>query len=118
MAKVLMNLHFLSFDETVQKMIALYDSYHFCEFAGGVFNPFSVLNVFDGFKFSNYWFQTGTPTFLVQMLQDTNYDLCLLLDGIEAPVSLFADYRVDSNNPIPLIYQSGYLTIKEYDERF
>lgn len=108
----------LSFDETVEKMTALYDGYHFCEFAEGMFNPFSVLNVFDGYKFSNYWFQTGTPTFLVEMLQESNYDLRLLMDGIEAPASSFTEYRVDSNNPIPLIYQSGYLTIKEYDKEF
>ncbi|MEG0647829.1 MAG: ATP-binding protein [Bacteroides sp.] len=108
----------LSFDETVAKMTALYDGYHFCEFAEGMFNPFSVLNVFDGFKFSNYWFQTGTPTFLVEMLQKSNYDLRLLMDGVEAPASSFTEYRVDSNNPIPLIYQSGYLTIKEYDKEF
>ena len=52
------------------------------------------------------------------MLQETEYDLRTLLDGIEAPSSMFSEYRVDSNNPIPLIYQSGYLTIKAYDERF
>ena len=48
----------LTYEETLNKMTALYDGYHFCEFAEGVFNPFSVLNVFDGYKFSNYWFQT------------------------------------------------------------
>lgn len=52
------------------------------------------------------------------MLQKTEYDLRTLLDGIEAPASVFSEYRVDSNNPIPLIYQSGYLTIKGFDERF
>ena len=68
--------------------------------------------------FDNYWFQTGTPTFLVEMLQETEYDLRTLLDGIEAPSSMFSEYRVDSNNPIPLIYQSGYLTIKDFDREF
>ena len=96
----------------------MYDGYHFCEFMEGVFNPFSVLNVFDGFKFSNYWFQTGTPTFLVEMLQKSEYDLRTLLNGIEAPASMFSEYRVEANNPIPLIYQSGYLTIKDYDKEF
>ena len=104
--------------ETLQRMKAMYDGYHFCEFAKGVFNPFSVLNVFDGYKFDNYWFQTGTPTFLVHILQKTKYDLRILLNGIEAPSSVFSEYRVDSNNPIPLIYQSGYLTIKGFNERF
>lgn len=59
----------LMWEETLAKMEAMYDGYHFCEFSEGVFNPFSVLNVFDGRKFSNYWFQTGTPTFLVEMLR-------------------------------------------------
>lgn len=108
----------LTWEEVLQKMKSTYDGYHFCEFAEGVFNPFSVLNVFDGYKFDNYWFQTGTPTFLVKMLQETEYDLRTLLNGIEAPSSMFAEYRVDANNPIPLIYQSGYLTIKDYDKEF
>ncbi|WP_455587578.1 ATP-binding protein [Bacteroides sp.] len=105
-------------EETIQKMKRLYDGYHFCEFSKGVFNPFSVLNVFDGYKFSNYWFQTGTPTFLVELLKKSEYDLRTLIDGVEASVSSFTEYRVDADNPIPLIYQSGYLTIKDYDEEF
>ena len=105
-------------EETLHKMKALYDGYHFCEFTEGVFNPFSVLNVFDGYKFSNYWFQTGTPTFLVELLQRSEYDLRTLIDGVEASASSFTEYRVDANNPIPLIYQSGYLTIKDYDKEF
>lgn len=108
----------LTCEETLNKMTALYDGYHFCEFAEGVFNPFSVLNVFDGYKFSNYWFQTGTPTFLVELLKKSEYDLRTLIDGVEANASSFMEYRVDANNPIPLIYQSGYLTIKGYDKRF
>lgn len=108
----------LSWDEVLDKMQTLYDGYHFCEFAEGMFNPFSVLNVFDGYKFSNYWFQTGTPTFLVELLQKSDYDLRTLIDGVEATASSFTEYRVNANNPIPLIYQSGYLTIKEYDSRF
>lgn len=99
-------------------MTATYDGYHFCEFAEGVFNPFSVLNSFDGCKFDSYWFQTGTPTFLVELLQKSEYDLRTLLSGIEVPVSSFAEYKMDVNNPIPLIYQSGYLTIKDYDREF
>ena len=105
-------------EETLHKMKALYDGYHFCEFTEGVFNPFSVLNVFDGYKFSNYWFQTGTPTFLVELLQRSEYDLRTLIDGVEGSASSFTEYRVDANNPIPLIYQSGYLTIKKYEPMF
>lgn len=116
--KILAANNAISYDETVQRMTRLYDGYHFCINSVGIFNPFSVLNVLKSKVFDNYWFQTGTPTFLVEMLQETEYDLRTLLDGIEAPSSMFSEYRVDSNNPIPLIYQSGYLTIKDFDREF
>ena len=108
----------LSFEETVKKMTAQYDGYHFCENSKGLFNPFSVLNVLQKLKFDNYWFQTGTPTFLVELLQESDYDLRLLIDGVETDSSSFTEYRVEANNPIPLIYQSGYITIKDYDPDF
>ena len=108
----------LSYDETVGRMKRLYDGYHFFQNSLGVFNPFSVLNALKAKVFDNFWFQTGTPTFLVELLKRSDYDLRTLIDGIEAPASSFMDYRVDANNPIPLIYQSGYLTIKDFDKRF
>ena len=108
----------LSYDETVGRMKRLYDGYHFFQNSLGVFNPFSVLNALKAKVFDNFWFQTGTPTFLVELLKRSDYDLRTLIDGIEAPASSFMEYRVDANNPIPLIYQSGYLTIKEYDKEF
>ena len=79
---------------------------------------FSVLNAFFSKEFGNYWFQTGTPTFLVELLKESDYDLRLLMDGIETAASAFTEYRADRKNPIPLIYQSGYLTIKDYDREF
>ena len=94
-----------------------YDGYHFQQDGVGVFNPFSILNAFNKLELESYWFQTGTPTFLVSLLRKSNYDLRLLIDGIEAPAASFTEYRVNTNNPIPLIYQSGYLTIKDYDRR-
>ena len=108
----------LSYDETVGRMKRLYDGYHFFQNSLGVFNPFSVLNALKAKVFDNFWFQTGTPTFLVELLKRSDYDLRTLIDGIEAPASSFMEYRVDANNPIPLIYQSGYLTIKDYDREF
>ena len=108
----------LTFEETVETLTKNYDGYHFHPKGEGMFNPFSLLNAFSNMELGSYWFQTGTPTFLVEILQETEYDLRTLLNGIEAPASMFSEYRVDSNNPIPLIYQSGYLTIKDYDERF
>lgn len=108
----------MTFDEVVETMTRRYDGYHFHPKGNGVFNPFSVLNAFDKREFGSYWFQTGTPTFLVELLKESEYDLRTLIDGVEATASSFMEYRVDANNPIPLIYQSGYLTIKDYDARF
>ena len=108
----------LTKEETIEQMTRQYDGYHFHPSAEGVYNPFSVLNAFYKKEFGNYWFQTGTPTFLVKSLQKADYDLRTLMDGVEAPAVNFTEYRAEANNPIPLIYQSGYLTIKDYDKRF
>ena len=108
----------LSYNEVVAAMARNYDGYHFHPDGEGVFNPFSVLNAFGKQELGSYWFQTGTPTFLVELLQKSDYDLRTLIDGVEASLSTFSEYRVDANNPIPLIYQSGYLTIKGYDKEF
>ena len=104
--------------EVVETMTRQYDGYHFHPNGEGVFNPFSVLNAFFSKEFGNYWFQTGTPTFLVELLKESDYDLRLLMDGVETSASAFTEYRADRKNPIPLIYQSGYLTIKGYNEEF
>ena len=107
-----------SFEETVEMMTQQYDGYHFHQKGEGVYNPFSVLNAFDKMEFGNYWFQTGTPTFLVELLKKSDYDLRTLMDGVEASAITFSEYRVEEDNPIPLIYQSGYLTIKDFDKEF
>ena len=107
-----------TFDEAVEMMTQQYDGYHFHPKGEGMFNPFSVLNAFDKMEFGSYWFQTGTPTFLVKSLQKADYDLRTLMDGVESSAINFSEYRAEANNPIPLIYQSGYLTIKDYDKRF
>lgn len=104
-------------EETRETMTRLYDGYHFMFGQEGIFNPFSVLNVLDRSQFDNYWFKTGTPTFLVELLQKTDYDL-RDIDGVQMAVDGFADYRADVQRPIPVIYQSGYLTIKGFDPRF
>ncbi|MDR0892969.1 MAG: ATP-binding protein [Mediterranea sp.] len=108
----------LSFDEAVAKMRQRYDGYHFAHGAEGMFNPFSVLSALTYLNLRNYWFQTGTPTFLAHLLENSDYDLRLIVDGVQMPESSFAEYRADQSSPIPLIYQSGYLTIRGYDKRF
>ena len=108
----------LTWEETFETMVKQYDGYHFHPNREGVFNPFSALSALDKREFGDYWFQTGTPTFLVELLKKSEYDLRLLIDGVETQASAFTEYRAERNNPIPLIYQSGYLTIKSYDEEF
>ncbi|MDR0732885.1 MAG: ATP-binding protein [Dysgonamonadaceae bacterium] len=106
----------MTFEEVVCRMSRRYDGYHFAPQSEGMFNPFSVLNALHFRDFDDYWFRTGTPTFLVNLLKDSDYDLRLLLENVELKQSAFMEYRADANNPIPLIYQSGYLTIKDYDK--
>ena len=92
----------------------MYNGYKFEENAIGVYNPFSTLNLLSSLKFQDYWFQTGTPTFLVDLLKKTDTDL-REIDGVEMGYNDFADYKADADRPLPVIYQSGYLTIKDYD---
>lgn len=104
-------------EATIAKLKARYDGYHFEENTIGIYNPFSVLNTLSRLRYKDYWFETGTPTFLVDLLKMHNYRLP---DMTKERVSDDVINSVDSlsTNPIPVIYQSGYLTIKGYDERF
>ena len=100
--------------ECYEELARMYDGYHFCEDSSGVYNPFSVLNTFDSLKFREYWFETGTPTFLVEVMKDTDYDVTRLSDEeIDAPSLM--DVDTVYLNPVPLLYQTGYLTIKGYE---
>lgn len=108
----------LTYEQAMTKLTRLYDGYRFSEYATeGVYNPFCVLSVLAYKVFKNYWFTSGTPTFLAEMLRKTDYDLWLL-DGIEVSSASLVDYRANSMEPVPMIYQSGYLTIKDYDKEF
>ncbi len=107
----------LTYEETCKKLKEMYDGYHFEVNTEGIYNPFSLLNTFNKQTFSDYWFETGTPSFLVDLLKRTDYDLNKIQeeevtgDTLNSIESMYED-------PIPVIYQSGYLTIKGYDERF
>jgi hypothetical protein len=106
-----------STDTCYAKLKEQYDGYHFEADTIGLYNPFSILNVLSKQKFSDYWFETGTPSYLVQLLKDADYELPdLTQEHITADVLNSIDSM--SQNPIPVIYQSGYLTIKDYDEEF
>jgi len=108
----------IAFDEAVAQMTQQYDGYHFTFRSEGMFNPYSVLRALKSSDFGYYWFQTGTPTYLVSLLKESDYDLRLLVDGMKLKPSDFAEYRADIANPVPMLYQSGYLTIIGYDEEY
>ena len=93
-----------------------YDGYHFCPDSPGIYNPFSLLNTFAKGRYGSYWFETGTPTYLVELLKKSDYDLEQM--SREETDSETLDSIFTGDNPIPVIYQSGYLTIKKYDRRF
>jgi hypothetical protein len=106
----------MSYAEAVNEVRRRYNGYRFSENAEGVYNPFSCLNLFSTAFFDNYWFHTGTPTFLVELLKKEDEDL-RNVDGVQLPVEHFADYRADADTPYPVLFQAGYLTIKDYDRR-
>ncbi|GHV29389.1 ATPase AAA [Bacteroidia bacterium] len=108
----------LTYEETLAELKRYYDGYHFCENTEDIYNPFSLLNTFYAGKFKDYWFETGTPTFLIKMLKDIDYNLKSLENDVQIPVDLITNYQAEYGNPIPLLYQSGYLTIKKYDNEF
>ncbi|MDR0545976.1 MAG: ATP-binding protein [Dysgonamonadaceae bacterium] len=107
-----------SYNEICTGLKKRYDGYHFSENLEGVYNPFSLLNTFAQCTFRYYWFATGTPTFLAKHLKETGFDICKLENEVTISASSIMDYRVENRNYVPLLYQSGYLTIKSYDAIF
>jgi hypothetical protein len=108
-----------SYDEMIVRLKDAYDGYHFCETAEGVFNPYSLLNSFKTNKLGSYWFQSGTPRFLIEMLKKYQQEGLFsveMLDSID-PVDA-SDFETPlemQSGPLPLLYQAGYLTINSYD---
>lgn len=106
----------LTIDETIEQLKEHYDGYHFSANSPDIFNPYSIINALDDRDFSSYWFASGTPTFLIEMLQKDGIDL-LKLNNLWVKDSRFDAPTEKITDPIPVLYQSGYLTIKKYDKR-
>ena len=94
-----------------------YDGYHFREDSVGVYNPFSLLTALKHMEMKDFWFETGTPTFLVETLKRNNYELENMTRE-EVTADLLGSLDSIDQNPLPLLYQSGYPTIKDYNPRF
>lgn len=107
----------MSPEDTSRELKQWYDGYHFSDKSEDIYNPFSLLNTFAQRQFGSYWFETGTPTFLVEQLKHCRYDLKRLTQEMAMADSLNG---IDSmeENPVPILYQSGYLTIKDFNREF
>jgi hypothetical protein len=103
--------------EAREELRSRYDGYHFCENTIGIYNPYSLLNTFEDNKLRNYWFETGTPSYLVYLLKKHHYQLDKLTTA-ETDGESLRSTDTQSKDPIPVIYQSGYLTITGYDPEF
>ena len=105
-----------SYEEMRDRLKAQYDGYHFSDLMTDIYNPFSLLNAFDAERISDYWFKSGTPSYLIRLLSHSDENMNDITGKYYAPKE-FIDYKADVEQPLPMIYQSGYLTIKEFDIR-
>ena len=103
-------------DEMKLRLKKQYDGYHFSDKMTDIYNPFSLLNAMDSKRIYDYWFRSGTPTYLIRLLSHFNENMNELT-GKYYGMEEFVDYKADVEKPLPMIYQSGYLTIKDYNMR-
>ena len=104
-------------EEAYAQLRTNYDGYHFSYNTDGIYNPFSILWTLSERRYGSYWFSTGTPTYLVELIKKTNFNI-EELSGYEASEEQMNSIHIDDIDPIPVLYQSGYLTIKDFDGRF
>lgn len=107
----------VSFDEAAALLKQNYDGYHFSQVSPDVYNPFSLLNAFSEGELRAYWFKTATPTFLVDIFKKGKVNL-VEVDGAKVTEEKLYGVPVELKDIFPLLYQSGYLTIKDYDKEF
>lgn len=102
-------------EEVVKTLKCRYDGYHFAPESPDIYNPFSLLNTFKNKAYGNYWIESGTPSLLVEQLKRTGADIQKLMN-VEVSANMLAGLDLDSILPAALFYQTGYLTIKAYDD--
>ena len=104
----------LTIEQLKEKIRYWYDGFRFSRQEESVYNPFAIALLFKKLNFHNFWFESGTPTFLIQLIKEQEYDL-LRFQKTRVPEATFSTYEIERLDIIPLLYQTGYLTIKEYD---
>ena len=115
--KAVAEKHSLTEKEVREKIKFWYNGYRFSEAEVKVYNPFSTLSLFEAKKFTNYWFETGTPTFLTELIKSHDPDLQKFESEIRLMQNSFNSYEVDNLPLFPILYDTGYLTIKDYSVR-
>ena len=105
-----------SHDEMLRMLKLRYDGYHFADDSDGVYNPYSLINAMSDCRLKNYWFESGTPTFLFNQMRRFGTDITKM-DDITAPEMAFHAPTETLTDALPLLYQAGYLTIKGYDRK-
>lgn len=108
----------MSEERCLAELQKMYDGYHFSKKGIGVYNPYSLLCAFLDRDFGRYWYETGTPDILIMKLRESGLSVAGITEGVEASEDALKDYRVENRDPIPLYYQTGYLTICGYNKRF
>ena len=107
----------ITYEEALKQLKHNYDGYHFCHGSEDIYNPFSLIKCLDAQEFGSYWFETGTPTFLVEWLMRSQIDEAGLDRMTYIPAAAFDISPELSDSPLPVLYQTGYLTIRGYDSR-
>ena len=105
----------LTYDEACEALQLQYDGYHFSEESPDIFNPFSLISALSERKLKNFWFATGTPTILTRLLRRYKITPEMFDEGFDATQDMFDAPTETAKSPIPMLYQSGYLTIKDFD---
>ena len=106
----------ITLEDVRQEIKRMYDGYHFSRNMTDIYNPFSLLSALRNGILEEFWFRTGTPTYLIKLMRHFNEDIDEIISK-QYNASQFVDYRADEQRPLPMIYQSGYLTIKGYNAR-
>ncbi len=112
--KVCANEFGITYEKMKEKIKDHYNGYRFSRKNVKVYNPFSILNFFSKREIKNYWFESGTPTFLIKLIKDKNFYLPQA-ENLLVEESIFSTYELEHLNPSALLFQTGYLTIKDYD---
>lgn len=107
----------ISYEKALADLKKNYDGYHFTANCPDIYNPFSLMSAFERQEIGNYWFATGTPTFLIKTFREADVYLPDLLNS-EAGEAELTDIDSYATTPVPILFQAGYLTIKRYDPQF